>query len=209
MNNLMQPLKLQLAASYKIYILNFIVLIASSLLVYFLGDASLENFAFIIAFEFIFTFVMGVINYSVIGKTYYSLKHDRRLFTLSSFLINVLNALFMLILYFICVVLSKNNIDIIKLITYLLLFIGLYSLANTYALIMNKYKLVNFVILISLALLCFLFGHLTREIIIKITNILFDSSSQEKHLYLIIINIVLIIFTNIFNSIKYNKSIEY
>lgn len=207
MNNLMQPLKLQIAASFKIYIANIIIMIASSLLVYFIGNASIENFAFILGFEIIFTLVMGVINYSVIGKTYYSLKHDRRLFTLSSLIINLLNALIILILYFLYVLLSKSEITFTNMLNYFLLFVSLYSIANTYSLIMNKYKLANFIVLISLALLCLLFGHISRDLILKLSDILLKANNQFS--YLILINIAITIILNIFNSFMYNKSIEY
>lgn len=210
MSNLMQPLKLQLAASYKIYLVNLIIIVIGTICSYFFGNNSIDNYAYILGFEVVFTFVMGVSDYAIVGKTYTSLKHDRRLFTLSSIIMNLSNAIFMLIFYFLCLILTKNQFNVLNVLNYLFAFISLYTLANTYALLVNKFKIVNYILLISLALVCLLFGHITREILVNITNT-FIVSYQDLDFTLkpdiaILINFALAASLNVLNTLKYNKS---
>ncbi len=211
MNNLMQPLKLQFASSYKAYILNLFVIILGCVLAYFIGDNSIESYSYILGFEYLFTIGIGVYNVSTIGKTYYDLKHDRRLFIISSIIINLINSIFMLILYFAIIILTSNTILPINLFNYLLSFILIYSLANTYGLFTNKVKYINLVCVIITLTFCLLFGHIAREIIINIANS-FMLPAQDYNYALkadvaIIISIILIFLLNLFNTLKYNKTI--
>ena len=207
MNNLMQPLKLQFASSYKAYILNLFVIILGCVLAYFIGDNSIESYSYILGFEYLFTIAIGVYNVSTIGKTYYDLKHDRRLFIISSIIINLINSVFMLILYFAIIILTNNTI----IFNYFLSFILIYSLANTYGLFTNKVKYINLVCVIVTLTFCLLFGHIAREVIINITNS-FILLAQDCNYILkadvaVIISIILIILLNLFNTLKYNKTI--
>lgn len=210
MSNLMQPLKLQLAASYKIYLLNLIIIIVGTLCAYFFGNNLIDNYAYVLGFELVFTFVIGVSNYAIVGKTYTSLKHDRRLFTVSSVIMNLANAIFMLIVFFLCLILTKSSFVLLNLVNFLCTFILLYTLANTYALLINKHKKVNYILLIVLALVCLLFGNITREILVNITNSYFIEDIDFKFILkpniAILISFILSFALNVFNAFKYNKS---
>ena len=206
MNNLMQALKLQLASSYKIYIANFILVIIGTVLAFFFGENALESYAYILGLEFTFTIVVGIYDYKVVAKTYYSLKHDRKYFIISSILINIINALIMLIIYFVIALITNNQIKLINVLNYYLSFIFLYSLANAYALYISKLKIVNFILLITLALFIILFGHVVRDLLITITNCLIASSDKLNPNVLIISSLILSPILVILNSIKYNKT---
>lgn len=206
MNNLMQALKFQLASSSKIYIANFITVFIGTALVFFLGQNTLENYAYIITLEFIFTIALGFYNYKVIGKTYYSLKHDRKYFVTSSIIMNILNALLMLIAYFTITLLTKNQINVINILTYLLSFILIYSLANAYALYISNMKQVNLISLIIITLFIILFGYFLRDALISLTECFITSNENLNPNLLIVISLVLVIIFNILNSIKYKKT---
>ena len=177
---------------------------------YFFGNNLINNYAYVLGFELVFTFVIGVSNYAIVGKTYTSLKHDRRLFTISSVIMNLANAIFMLIVFFLCLILTKSSFVLLNLVNYLCTFILLYTLANTYALLINKYKKVNYILLIVLALVCLLFGNITREILVNITNSYFIEDIDFKFILkpniAILISFILSFALNVFNAFKYNKS---
>lgn len=211
MNNLMQPLKLQFASSYKAYILNLFVIILGCILAYFVGDNSITSYSYILGFEYLFTIAIGIYSFSIIGKTYYDLKHDRRLFIISSIIINLINSIFMLILYFVVILLTNNKVIPINLFNYLLSFVLTYSLANTYGLYAKDVKYINIICVIITLLLFILLGHIAREILINITNAFILPEQSLKYIIkadlAIVINLVLIIIFNIFNTLKYNKTI--
>ena len=205
MNNLMQALKLQLASSYKIYIANFILVIIGTILAFFLGENALDSYAYILGLEFIFIIAIGLYNFKVIGKTYYSLKHNRKYFIISSLVINIINAILMLIIYFVIILSTNNQIKIINIINYWLSFILLYSLANAYALFVSNLKIINYIILIIMSLFVILFGHLIRELLIIVTESFFTSNEVLNPIISIICNLILTAFLNVINTLKYNK----
>ena len=106
---LMQPLKLQLKACIIPYLFN-VVLSCLAIVLMFLLKAPLEFIVILFSIQLIYSFFYGLFNYTTLGKTYSSLKHDKHNFAISSLIMNIINALIMALSYLLAIILDKANI---------------------------------------------------------------------------------------------------
>ncbi len=168
MNHLLQPLKLQLASSYLLYIINFVLVGIGIALIKIIGN--IELYAILYILEIAFSIIIGILNYSVSGDTYYALKHDRHHFVYASLIINVLNAIIISALFCIIPVLFNERIKILDVLAILLVFITSYSLGSVYSLYISRIKYINGIFLIAILIIFIIFGNFFKELFINNMN---------------------------------------
>ena len=201
---LMQPIKLQLKSCLFPYILNLIISLLSIILIKIFKN-ELKFYVIVFIVELIFSFFYGFFNITILGKTYSSLKHDKHNFCLSSLIINILNALIMLIIFTIVnIFVNANNsilTNIFAFIIYLSIHMLFFTLGSFYALFIVKYKLIDTIALIFAFTLAFIFSNF---IINSLTTFINNLQNINVSTYILfIINVLLIFSLNILNAFKY------
>ena len=216
---LLQTIKLQLKSCLLPFLLNIIFcgfcIVLDIIIIKFPGLEMLKLFSAFIyigyfLIEFIYSFFYGHYNFTVVGRSYDSLKHDKHAFWLSSLLFNVINVIFVSIFFFIQNPFSfdyKGINLIFALIVNGLIHIAAFSFGSFYALFLNKYKILNKILISVLLILAFIFyGPITiyaSKFIGSLHNSLNNISITV--IIVIVLSIVSTIVFNILNAIKYKK----
>lgn len=200
---LMQPLKLQLKACLIPYFANIVLSGIVIALIYFLKN-SFELYVMLFSIEIIYSFFYGLFNFSTLGKTYSSLKHDKHNFCLSSLIMNIINALIMLGISILVLFLSNKEFSLFVLGFNVLVHMLAFSLGSTYSLYLSKYKTLNIVILIVTFAILFVLSNYILSALNKFYNILGNDINIFVYISFIIM-IGFIILFNIINILKYRK----
>ena len=210
---LLQPLKLRLKSCILPFLANIIISVVIISLNELLIHEYFINQIFVIS-EFVFTFFYGLYNYSTLSKTYSSLKHDKHYFFLSSLIVNILNALIMLLIFALLKIFAKRDLlnfwQIAILLYYFSTHLLLFSLGSFYSLFLKKYKALNILFLVlSFVLVVVIFN--TKMITIldglfRVPGGCIVYFTDDSNLLFAVLNIILLIVVSIFNNLKYKKA---
>ena len=201
---LMQPLKLQLKACIIPYLFN-VVLSCLAIVLMFLLKAPLEFIVILFSIQLIYSFFYGLFNYTTLGKTYSSLKHDKHNFAISSLIMNIINALIMALSYLLAIILDKANIRIIELLSIFSIHMLVFSIGSFYSLFLSKHKILNIVLLILISTSLFIFGVYIIKGLQKGLYFMLDKNNVITMIIVVIALAIAITSLNIINSIKYKK----
>ena len=201
---LMQPLKLQLKACIIPYLFN-VVLSCLAIVLMFLLKAPLELIVILFSIQLIYSFFYGLFNYTTLGKTYSSLKHDKHNFAISSLIMNIINALIMALSYLLAIILDKSNIRIIELLSIFAIHMLVFSIGSFYSLFLSKHKILNIVLLILISTSLFIFGVYIIKGLQKGLYFMLDKNNAITMIIVLIALAIAITSLNIINSIKYKK----
>ena len=201
---LMQPLKLQLKTCIIPYLFN-VVLSCLAIVLMFLLKALIEFFVILFSIQLIYSFFYGLFNYTTLGKTYSSLKHDKHNFAISSLIMNIINALIMALSYLLAIILDKSNIRIIELLSIFSIHMLVFSIGSFYSLFLSKHKVLNIVLLILISTSLFIFGFYIIIGLQKGLYFMFDKYNSITMIIVLIALAITITILNIINSIKYKK----
>lgn len=201
---LMQPLKLQLKACIIPYLFN-VVLSCLAIVLMFLLKAPLEFIVILFSIQLIYSFFYGLFNYTTLGKTYSSLKHDKHNFAISSLIMNIINALIMALSYLLAIILDKANIRIIELLSIFAIHMLAFSIGSFYSLFLSKHKILNIVLLIIISTSLFIFGVYIIKGLQKGLYFMLDKNNVITMIIVVIALAIAITSLNIINSIKYKK----
>ena len=201
---LMQPLKLQLKACIIPYLFN-VVLSCLAIVLMFLLKAPLEFIVILFSIQLIYSFFYGLFNYTTLGKTYSSLKHDKHNFAISSLIMNIINALIMALSYLLAIILDKANIRIIELLSIFSIHMLVFSIGSFYSLFLAKHKILNIVLLILISTSLFIFGIYIIKGLQKGLYFMLDKNNVITMIIVVIALAIAITSLNIINSIKYKK----
>ncbi|MBP5408478.1 MAG: hypothetical protein J6Y42_05015, partial [Bacilli bacterium] len=147
-------------------------------------------------------------NYTTLGKTYSSLKHDKHNFAISSLIMNIINALIMALSYLLAIILDSSNIRIIELLSILSIFsihMLVFSIGSFYSLFLSKHKILNIVLLILISTSLFIFGVYIIKGLQKGLYFMLDKNNAITMVIILIVLAITITILNIINSIKYRK----
>lgn len=204
---LMQPLKLQLKTCIIPYLFN-VVLSCLAIVLMFLLKAPIELIVILFSIQLIYSFFYGLFNYTTLGKTYSSLKHDKHNFAISSLIMNIINALIMALSYLLAIILDSSNIRIIELLSILSIFsihMLVFSIGSFYSLFLSKHKILNIVLLILISTSLFIFGVYIIKGLQKGLYFMLDKNNAITMVIILIVLAITITILNIINSIKYRK----
>ncbi len=216
---LMQTIKLQLKSCILPFLLNLLICACCIILdIIVLKFPNLEilnqysQYYYISYFliEFLYSFFYGYYNFTVVGRSYDSLKHDKHAFWLSSLLFNLINVIFVSLLFVIINAYSFNfsatNL-LFVLIVNGLIHIACFSFGSFYALFLNKHKILNMALASIILILLFIFyGPITmyvNKFIIYLHNPI--SNIEIPVIIVLALAIISTIVFNIFNAIKYKR----
>lgn len=201
---LMQPLKLQLKACIIPYLFN-VVLSCLAIVLMFLLKAPLELIIILFSIQLIYSFFYGLFNYTTLGKTYSSLKHDKHNFAISSLIMNIINALIMALSYLLAIILDGGNIRIIELLSIFSIHMLAFSIGSFYSLFLSKHKILNIVLLILISTSLFIFGIYIIKGLQKGLYFMLDKNNAITMIIVLIALAIAITSLNIINSVKYKK----
>lgn len=201
---LMQPLKLQLKACIIPYLFN-VVLSCLAIVLMFLLKAPLEFIIILFSIQLIYSFFYGLFNYTTLGKTYSSLKHDKHNFAISSLIMNIINALIMALSYLLAIIFDGGNIRIIELLSIFSIHMLVFSIGSFYSLFLSKHKILNIVLLILISTSLFIFGIYIIKGLQKGLYFMLDRNNSITMIIVLIALTIAITSLNIINSIKYKK----
>lgn len=204
MNHLMQPLKLQLRSSILPFVINFVLAVIFIILVKVLNN-SLEYYLMLFVCEILFTFFFGLFNFNTLGHTYSSLKHDKHSFCLSSFIINVINACIIIIVFVIACLFMYSKANVFSIVVYFSIQLLAFTLGNTYSLFLAKNRLTNIITFIIVTSLSLLLGKYIMNGFNEFFDKLFNNDFYLVGLIVMIISVVLTICLDIINNMKYRK----
>ena len=202
---LMQPLKLQLKTCIIPYLSN-VALSCLAIVLMFLLKAPIELIVILFSIQLIYSFFYGLFNYTTLGKTYSSLKHDKHNFAISSLIMNIINALIMALSYSLAIILDKANIRIIELLSIFSINMLVFSIGSFYSLFLSKLKILNIVLLILISTSLFIFGIYIIKGLQKGLYFILDKNNSITMIIILIVFVLAITSLNIINSIKYKKA---
>ena len=209
-SHIFQALKLQISSSYKFYLIYYLVNIALCLLIYFLKNI-IELYSVLFIISFAYTFLMGVLNYSVSGMAYYSLKHDKRPFIISSLIINAINSLILSGIFLMSQILFTGNILIVSIVVYFLLMGLSYTFGSSVSIFLQNKKVINIILVTILLVLTLVLSSILKDGFINIFSSMYLIDGENFQLYRLIIlggSAILFVILTIINAFAYKKNIN-
>lgn len=211
---LLQTLKLQLKSCLLPFLLNLVfcvVCVILELIPKVIPDFSaliITAFVSYFLIEFVYSFFYGYYNFTVVGRSYDSLKHDKHTFWLSSLIFNLINVCFVELLF-----IAQNAIVqyvatsslLVLLIVNGLIHIACFSLGSFYALYLSKYKILNKVLACTIIIFALIFYAFIYNCGIVFISVLFKNKFSIKLIIVALVTVIITIVANVLNVIKYKK----